>query len=328
MWRVFYSYSHEDSELRNRLSAHLAPLRHQQKIVEWSDREIKAGADWHTEISRQLESADLILLLISADFLASDYCFGVEVDKALSRKKRGEAEVVPILLRPCLWEESRFSELQIFPQDAKPITLRSSVDEAFKEVASEIRKIVSSPPPLASGKGAEPSQPHTLASSLDLVRRQVRSYARQYEKIRQRMSPSYERTERMEKVFQSMWSLATASYPLLDELAGSPSPGERLAAVAILQVFAAEEYLSFLVELIGSEKPFAGYHATKALQFAVGAIDPHCYPQLLESIRSAQVALHSAAIGFDADRNAVLREAAEELETTIRTLAAPGNEYE
>jgi hypothetical protein len=132
----------------------------------------------------------------------------------------------------------------------------------------------------------------------------------------------------MEQVFEKMRNLATASYPLLDELAGSPSPGERLAAVAILQVFAAEQFLTFLVKLIGSEKPFVGYHATKALHFAVGALDPHAYPQLLEAIKKARTALTLASVGFGADRQTVLRAAEQELQKTIQVLAAPTDRYD
>ena len=77
-WRVFYSYSHKDAELRERLATYLAPLKQQQKIIEWHDRKIEPGANLDTEINAQLESAHLILFLLSADFLASEYCFGVE----------------------------------------------------------------------------------------------------------------------------------------------------------------------------------------------------------------------------------------------------------
>jgi TIR domain len=132
-WRVFYSYSHLDGGLRDRLGTYLAPLRRQNRIEEWHDRKIEPGANWDTEISSRLESAHLILLLLSADFLNSDYCFGVEVEKALARLKRGEVKVVPILLRPCLWQQSPFSELQIIPRDAKAVksSLWASDDEAF-----------------------------------------------------------------------------------------------------------------------------------------------------------------------------------------------------
>jgi HEAT repeat protein len=132
----------------------------------------------------------------------------------------------------------------------------------------------------------------------------------------------------MEQIFQKMRGIATASYPLLDELAGSPSPGERLAAVAILQAFAAERSIPFLVKVVASEKPFVGYHATRALRFAVGAMDSTVYPQLLNAIKEAQAALKSASVGFDSDRQTELRAAEEELRETIAALAAPAERHE
>jgi TIR domain-containing protein/HEAT repeat protein len=324
-WRVFYSYSHKDAELRDRLGTYLAPLVHQRKIVEWHDRKIEPGANWETEISSQLEFAHLILLLVSADFLASEYCFGVEVETALTRLKRGEVKVVPVLLKPCLWKESRFSELQIIPREAKAITSWTSPEEALSDVADEISKLVSAPPP--SPPSEHPAS-HRFDSSLDLVRRQVCSYAHLYERTRQRMRPSHERTYRMEQIFEKMRVLATASYPLLDELASSPSPGERLAAVAILQVFATEQSLPFLVKLVGSEKPFVGYHAVKALHFAAGSSDPRVYPQLLEAIRDAQSLLNSADVGFDTDRQTVLRAAEQELRANIESLSVASVRYD
>lgn len=322
-WRVFYSYSHKDAEQRERLSAFLAPLKHQQKIIEWHDRKIEPGANWETEISVELESADLILLLVSADFLNSDYCFGVEMEKALNRLKRGDARVVPVLLSPCLWEESRFSELQLIPRDGKAIATWESADEALTEVAREIRDLISGPPPSAGETGAKLSEPHRFDSSLELVRGQVRSYAHLYERTRQRMRASNDRTQRMEQIFEKMRNLAPASYPLLDELANSPSPGERLAAVAILEVFSAAQFLPFLVKLVGSEKPFVGYHVAKALRFAVGALEPRLYPPLLKAIREAQSALTKASVGFDTDRRTVLREAEQDLQKTMQALALP-----
>jgi TIR domain-containing protein/HEAT repeat protein len=328
-WRVFYSYSHMDRDLRERLGTYLAPLKQQHKISEWYDRKIEPGANWESEIAAQLNSADLILLLVSADFLASEYCFGVEVEQALGRLKRGEVKVVPVLLKPCLWKESRFSELQTIPRDAKAITSWPSVDEALNDVASELRGLVSEPPPVqpTSSSAAAP-QPHRFDTSLDLVRGQIRSYARLYERTRQRMQASSERTQRMEQIFQKMCGIATASYPLLDELADSPSPGERLAAVAILQAFAADRSIPFLVKLIGSEKPFVGYHAAKALRFAAGAMDPSVYPQLLNGIHEAQAALTAASVGHDTDRQTVLRAAEQELRESIAALAAPAEKHD
>ncbi len=142
------------------------------------------------------------------------------------------------------------------------------------------------------------------------------------------MKPSDDRTQRMQKIFDRMRALATASYPLLDELADSPSPGEHLSAVAILQVFGSERLLPFLVRLVGSEKPFVAYHATKALRFAVGALDPHWYPMLMEAIQDAKKTLGSSSAGLESGRQAEILAAEQELKATLESLSAPSGHYD
>ncbi len=319
-WRIFYSYASEDTELVDRLSKFLKPLQNNNKIDEWHNRMILPGAVWESEINAHLESAHLILFMVSADFLASEYCFSVEVEKALDRLKKGEVKILPVLLKPCLWRESRFSELQIIPRNAHAITSWKSVEEAFNNVAEEIQKLVSDQPPESIIPVTGQSATYRFDTSLNLVHSQIRSYAHLYERTRQRMSPSGERTQRMTQIFQKMKILATASYPLLEELAGSPSPGERLAAIAILQVFASEKHLDFLVNTVGSEKPFVGYHAIQAIHFAVESLDPHFYPQLMKAIKKSQVNLNTAQVGFDTDRQTVLRSAEQDLYKAMQLL--------
>jgi hypothetical protein len=215
IWRVFYSYSHQDAFLRAELGKFLAPLKQQGKIDEWHDPKIKPGHNWAAEIEATLDSADCILFLVSADFLASEYCFGVEVERALARLKKGEVRVIPILLRPCLWKESRFSELQFLPRDNVAVTSWPSQDDAFTAIANELREIFSAPTPPAVVIASEPAHG---APNMQLVQKQVLAYAHLYEKTRQRMSASPARTQRMEQIFQRMKTLATSSYPLLMEL--------------------------------------------------------------------------------------------------------------
>src|SRR5262245_23163172 len=97
---VFFSYAHEDEDLRDKLEEHLSILKHQGKISTWHDRKIGAGREGAGVISEKLEAADIILLLISSSFLASDYCYGSEMDRALKRHTLGDAVVIPIILRP------------------------------------------------------------------------------------------------------------------------------------------------------------------------------------------------------------------------------------
>lgn len=320
-WRVFYSYSSSDAVWRDRLATYLAPLKRQKRILEWYDRKIEPGADWNSQISTELDSADLFLVLISADFLASDYCFGVEMERALVRLKRGEAKLVPVLVKPCLWQESVFSEIQMIPRGAKAVASSPNPDEVLTSVAEEIRLLVANPAPSVSGEAPAAISPRKFDSALDLVREQVRVYARLYERTRQRMRPSAERTTRMQAIFDNMRNIATASYPLLDELCASPSPGDRLAAVAILRVFACERHLRFLAELVRSDKPFMGYQSAKALRFSVGALDPRALPRLSECIHLAQEALKAEQVKPDSDRARILSEAEQELRTTVEMLA-------
>lgn len=137
---VFYSYAHEDEKLRDELEKHLANLKRQGVITGWYDRDISAGKEWESEIKNHLDSASVILLLVSPDFMNSNYCNDVEVKHAMERHDAGEARVIPVILRPVDWDGAPFSKLQSLPTDVRPITLWLNQDEAFLDVTKGIRK--------------------------------------------------------------------------------------------------------------------------------------------------------------------------------------------
>jgi hypothetical protein len=137
---IFYSYSHRDEKLRDALHTQLAPLVRQGIIKEWYDRQIAPGEEWADEIDEHLEAATIILLLISADFIASDYCWGKEMSRALERHDAGQARVIPIIVRPADWGAAPFGKLQALPKNAKAVTLWSNRDAAWVDVARGIRK--------------------------------------------------------------------------------------------------------------------------------------------------------------------------------------------
>jgi hypothetical protein len=142
--RLFCSYSHKDESLRDELETHLKLLQRQGLLRAWHDRKIEAGEEWKQKIDENLERAEIILLLVSADFIASDYCFDIEMKRAMERHDRGEAHVIPVFLRPCDWKGAPFGKLQGLPTDAEPVTSArwSSHDEAFTLVARGIRAAV------------------------------------------------------------------------------------------------------------------------------------------------------------------------------------------
>jgi hypothetical protein len=133
---IFFSYSHKDQDLRDQLETHLSLLKNQKFISSWHDRKIIAGTEWAGEIDAHLNTAQIILLLISADFLASAYCYDIEVKRAMERHNAGEACVIPIILRYCEWHSAPFGKLQALPTDGKPVDSRHwyNKDEAFQNI--------------------------------------------------------------------------------------------------------------------------------------------------------------------------------------------------
>ena len=136
---VFFSYAHEDASFLGELKAHLAVLQRQGRILTWHDRLIKAGSNWAEDIDSHLESASLILLLVSSDFLASDYCFEIEMRRALRRHEASTAQVIPIIVRPCDWTHTPFARLQSLPRDAEPVIEWTHRDSAWTNVVAGIR---------------------------------------------------------------------------------------------------------------------------------------------------------------------------------------------
>jgi tetratricopeptide (TPR) repeat protein len=140
--QVFFSYSHRDEALRDELAKHLDILRRQGVISTWHDRCITAGREWAGEIDRELETADVILLLISVDFLSSDYINDVELTRAMARHEAQSALVIPVILRPCRWQRGAFAKLQALPTNGEPVTSGkwASQDDAFLVVAQGIER--------------------------------------------------------------------------------------------------------------------------------------------------------------------------------------------
>jgi hypothetical protein len=135
---AFISYSHVDERYKNELVKHLEPLRRLARIDAWHDRKLKPGDEWDQVISGNLDKADIILLLVSIDFINSRYCYDIELERALERHEKGEAKVVPVILRPCMWQHTPFAKLQSLPRDARAVSLWPDSDEAFVSIAEGV----------------------------------------------------------------------------------------------------------------------------------------------------------------------------------------------
>jgi len=167
MAKLVFSYSHVDEEMRNELEKHLMPLKRLGLIDTWHDRRIIAGTELNGEINRHFEDADVILLLVSPDFINSDYCYDIEVKHALERHARAEARVVPVILKTCDWHDLPFGKLMASPKDGQPVAKFSHVEDGFYEVVQAIKAVLreldterENSSPVASTS----SQPATLSS--------------------------------------------------------------------------------------------------------------------------------------------------------------------
>lgn len=185
-------------------------LRRDCLIDEWFDREIQAGASIEREITDQLESSELFLLLVSPDFLASDYCYNREMDRALERHKAGEAFVVPIIIEPCDWSSSPLRELKALPRDGKPVSDWTNHNNAYLDIVRELRRLVGSGPTVSSPRPA----PSIEVNSAEVTNRRYR-VKRDFDEI--------DRSEFREAAYASMrgyFERAIAEIDSIEDLRG------------------------------------------------------------------------------------------------------------
>jgi len=138
--RVILCYAHRDEGLRNELEKHLSALKRSAVIRTWHDRKISPGTEFDVQIEQHLVIADLVLLLISPDFMTSDYCYTKEMAAALKRHHRGAARVIPIILRPVDWVQTPIGRLLALPTDGRPVTNWRRRDDALLDVAKGVRR--------------------------------------------------------------------------------------------------------------------------------------------------------------------------------------------
>jgi hypothetical protein len=142
--RICICYAHEDEAFLKKLTIYLKPLQREKVIDLWYDHKISAGTEWEQEITTHLDTAQLILLLISPSFMASDYCYSREMKRAIERHKQGDARVVPIVLRPTDWSNTPLGELQALPEHGIAITSKKWInrDDAFYSIFNGLKKVI------------------------------------------------------------------------------------------------------------------------------------------------------------------------------------------
>ena len=164
---IFIAYSHNDLGHKNELKKFLRPLINTGQARLWDDYEIEGGQDWEAEIKKRLYGSDIILLLVSPDSLASEYFYGQEVKVSLERHDKGEAVVVPVILRPCTWTLTPLKRLEALPEKARPVTSWASQDEAYTDIAQHIGAIVESRQATIAAATAQENQRREFAAAAE-----------------------------------------------------------------------------------------------------------------------------------------------------------------
>lgn len=138
---IFVSYSHKDTSSREKLETHLAALK-REGVTTWFDGDLNAGDTLNTNIARELRQAQIFVALLSPDYLASNYCWNLEFDRAMSRRSRGLVHVIAVVVKPCDWKATRAARFKLLPTDGKPVTAWRPADKAYLDIAAGIRRVV------------------------------------------------------------------------------------------------------------------------------------------------------------------------------------------
>jgi TIR domain len=167
---VFISYAHEDAHLFKQLQTHLTILKRQNVIHTWHEGMIAAGEDWRTKAQRELAAADVVLLLASPDFLASDYLYSEHLTRAIERHQRHEMKVIPIIVRECQWTETALGELRALPMTGEPLKKWQDEDAFWKTIAVGIREAITEFSAQQPTTSTEPTFTQPSAPAKDMTR--------------------------------------------------------------------------------------------------------------------------------------------------------------
>ncbi|MBX2929299.1 MAG: toll/interleukin-1 receptor domain-containing protein [Saprospiraceae bacterium] len=195
---IFIAYSRKDATLLAEFRVHLKPLERAGKVQIWYDGEIEPGAVWEEAIKKHLHSSHIILLLVSADAIASDYFYDKEVSDALERHRQGKASVVPMIMRPCTWDATPLAELQAIPKNGKPVTSWNDRDEAYSDAAKSLWNMVNNIERLQREQAAEAlrRQQETEANRMAEERRREEDIRREREAVEQQQHREAEHRRR------------------------------------------------------------------------------------------------------------------------------------
>lgn len=152
--KAFISYSHNDNNYLDQLHKHLAQLRRDNVLTDWTDNDILPGSAIDDQVIASLRSSDLFLAILTPDYINSGYCYEKEFKLAQELQKSGDLTIVPVIAEPCDWLSTPFQQFKALPKDGKPITDWNNKNTAFLDVVQALRKLI------AGSNTVEATLPH------------------------------------------------------------------------------------------------------------------------------------------------------------------------
>ena len=288
--QVFFSYAHKDRKRLVQLKEYLSPMQREGLICLWDDSDIAAGRQWNPDIEWRLNSAHLILMLISASFISSDYIYSHELPRAMDRHEKGDASVIPVIVRPVDWQSQRFKQLQVLPRDVKPITKWPSPDDGWEDVARGVRRAVGEFQSRVILETAPAASEMSFVGETREAYDRLVAHAREYNRIRGAMLSGRQRTSRMNEVLDKARHEAldeASCMALIDHLFRNGGDGERLVAITLLQARPDARHLDIVESGIGqSRSAFEQYYALIAAEKLVPVLDDASRQRLVAIIRN------------------------------------------
>lgn len=259
--KVFISYSHKDESFRSDLEEHLSMLRRSGVISIWHDRKIISGDDWKGKIDENLNGSDIVLFLISSSFLASDYCYDIEVKQAMENKIAGKCQIISIIIRQCDWHDCDFSRFQAVPKDGKPISTWKDKDEAWLDAIREIKRHITEFRPAEQISAATPKSDYPCISQfteewlkdieITLSHRKVNKV--RLDKIFVVPDLEYQNTDKDESIkIESAQTLLDKTAPYL--IAGEEQQGKTSLLKYYYKVFLNSGYMPIYIDAVAIKK--------------------------------------------------------------------------
>lgn len=259
--KAFISYSHKDEKYLERLKVHITQLQREHLVESWTDQEIHAGAALDKTINDQLQASELFIALLSPDYIASNYCYEKEFEKALEMQSQGSLHIVPVIVEPCEWQNTPLAAFKALPKDGKAISLWQNENTAFLDVTTQLRNFLSGN---FESENLQPEQINSVTSSGMLSRIKIKKDFDTIQRLDFIEKSFSQITEQLKKNLEEIKGIDSVTTKILED-----AKGIFKAILVNRNKIVAESHLVFQIEDLSNlaNRQFQSFQSEIAAQF-------------------------------------------------------------